>query len=463
MKNIVLKLFITIFAFPFCHTLEAAGNLQPETPDSSLVIRNVQVIDIENGQVLENRDIWIEDERIIEIGVDLKVSDAEEIDLSGHYVIPALFDMHAHIAHQNPWHEYQLALYRYFGIHYTQFMTGNEGLRKLADDHQIPSSDFIAPQIFLASELIDGDPPRWGEDHDGPVITDPEEVETHLEQLKEKGYSDIKVYDQLSEEVYLEILETAGKLGLRVVGHVPHSLSAENRLDARHQRIDHLEGYLELAFDGESSSDSPNRNELLNGFSRERMAEAAGITADRKIWNTPTHVVFSSLLDSAYTQEVMYGEFSNLPDPTLQNFWNGAAQNPNAMPHLKSEKFRKVHLEMIQILHESGAKIMAGTDAPLPVLLYGHSIHKELQYFVDAGMSPAEALETATVHPADFLELDNLGKIKEGYQAELVFLKENPLEDISNTLTFEGYFSGNQYMPQKNMKKLLLTIREELE
>jgi len=447
-----------------------AGNLNKSIKKPTgeiLVIQNVNIIDMDNGVVVKKSDILISENKILKVGQNLEVPEsAQTLNLDGRYVIPALFDMHTHISTENPWHEYHLALYRYFGIHAVNVTAGSDELKKLKTNNEKGVRKFILPEIYLASELIDGDPPLWGDDHNGPILTDTEVVEPTLLNLKEKGYKDIKIYNQLQEDVYLKMLETAEKLDLRVIGHVPYSLSLAKRLDFRHQRIDHLDGYLEVAYEGNQDvlqTPGIQRPKLLaDGFDEDKMIEAAQRTAKRGIWNSPTHVLFSSLTDSTYVDEVMNGEISKWLDPTLQKHWRGVVENENSMPHLRSEKYRDIHRNMISILHNSGAKLLAGTDAPQPVLLYGHSLHKELQYFVEAGLTPYEALKTATVNPAEFLGLDDQGKIKKGYLAEMVILKENPLTDIQNTLSIEGYVSANNYMDKQKMKELLISIKEKI-
>lgn len=438
---------------------------QKNTEEQTLIIQNVNIINMDEDRVFEERDILISNDKILRIGKNLDVLNGAEIqDLKGRYIIPALFDMHAHISTENPWYRYHLSLFRYFGIHSVNFMAGSDELKSLKK--QVENNNNVSPKIYLASELIDGDPPLWGEDHNGPVITDPENVEESLKELKDKGYSEIKVYNQLQEDVYLEILDLAEDLDLRVVGHIPYSLSINSRLDPRHKRIEHLDGYLELAYKGDRDvlqTPKFQRTTLLtDGFDKDKMTEAARKTAERDIWNCPTHVLFSSLTDSSYINEVMEGDIFNLLDPTLERFWNNVVQNKDQMPHLRSENYRDVHLEMIGSLHEEGAKILAGTDAPQPILLYGHALHKELQYFVEAGMTPFEAIETATVNPVEFLGLENQGKIKEGYKAELIILGDNPLMDIKNTLSIEGYISESSYMDRQEMRGLITSIKDQV-
>lgn len=437
--------------------------------NDTILLKNGNIITMISDEVLIDTDIRIKDDTIIEVGNNL-VNRVNErvIDLSGKYIMPALFDMHAHLSVENPWHPYQLSLFRYFGVHDVQFMAGNDDLLSLS--YKINEDEFDSPLpypgVYLASELIDGDPPLWGEDHNGPVLIDTTEVYSTLQSLKDKGYRDIKIYNQLSESIYLKILKEASKLDLNVTGHIPYEVKLNNRLRSQHHRIEHLEGYPDIGYIGdleEIEKAGLFRNLVMaRHVDWEKLESASRLTEWRGIWNTPTHVLFSSLLDTTYINEIWNGEYSILLDPAMKGFWSDVLSNDSTMPHLRSDEFRKWHLKMIQILHANGAKILAGTDSPLPFLLYGHSVHKELQYFVQAGMSPYEALRTATILPAKYLELTRRGKIQIGFYSELVILNSNPLENISNTLDIHSTLSGGEYIERVDFDKILIEFRTKM-
>lgn len=459
-----------IIAFLLAITVSETPNQQStheiRNESDTLLIQNANIINMDSEGVLRDMDILITDGVIIEIAPFIKPDkEMRVIKGKGKYVMPALFDMHAHIGEENPFLEYQLGLYRYFGVHHVNLMVSNDKIKTIKESIGGNfNNDLKIPNLYLASELVDGDPPLWGEDHNGPILVDVKKVEETLKELQTKGYKDIKVYNQLSEDVYLEILDSADRLGLRVVGHVPFSLSLEKRLDERQQRVDHLDGFGELAYDGDLSElpgmGMERLNMLVDNFYNDKFHSIAEETARKNIWVVPTHVLYSALLDQNYVYEIMKGEYSEWLDPTLAGWWAAIVNDENQMPHIRSEKFRDIHLEMISSLHKKGVRMMAGTDAPMPLLMYGRSLHKELELFLKAGLTPFEAIKTATVHPAEYLGLKDMGKIKEGYQAELIFLDENPLEDIENTLSISGYFSNNKYVPKADMEEYLKNLIE---
>lgn len=113
-------------------------------------------------------------------------------------------------------------------------------------------------------------------------------------------------------------------------------------------------------------------------------------------------------------------------------------------------------------MHKSGINIMAGTDTPIFYLTPGRSLHQELVELVEAGLSPLEAIKTATLNPAKFFELeDELGTIEEGKWADLVILNANPLENIKNTMQINGIIKQGNYFDRNKLDQILKRLDEE--
>ena len=146
--------------------------------------------------------------------------------------------------------------------------------------------------------------------------------------------------------------------------------------------------------------------------------------------------------------------------PFERNDWQAALQD--MVPEVQSEwltppswfepdmakrevRFQKYSIEMVGRMHKAGVPIGAGTDTPIGMAIPGYSLHNELAFLVRAGLTPLEALKSATIRPAEFLNLENkMGTIEVGKVADLVLLSANPLEDIGNTRKIELVISkGN--------------------
>jgi imidazolonepropionase-like amidohydrolase len=126
------------------------------------------------------------------------------------------------------------------------------------------------------------------------------------------------------------------------------------------------------------------------------------------------------------------------------------------------KKFLEKELEVVQLLHKAGVPFLAGTDTPPGVYIFpGFSLHEELQRFVDAGFTPLEALQTATLNPARFFQMeDRLGTVEKGKIADLVFLDGNPLQDIHNTQKVVAVILNGKYFSNSDLQKMLQRVEE---
>ena len=123
------------------------------------------------------------------------------------------------------------------------------------------------------------------------------------------------------------------------------------------------------------------------------------------------------------------------------------------------EMRRQRKLEIVGLMHRTGVRLLAGTDAPNPYVYPGFSLHEELELLVEAGLSPLEALQTATVNPAKFLRIERaIGTIEKGKLADLVLLEANPLENITNTRRISAVVVNGRYLPQETLWKLLAEV-----
>lgn len=115
-----------------------------------------------------------------------------------------------------------------------------------------------------------------------------------------------------------------------------------------------------------------------------------------------------------------------------------------------------IRRKLILALHEAGAGLLLGSDAPQVFNVPGFAIHRELGYLVATGLTPYEALLTGTVNPAVFFGQDQVfGTIETGKEADLVLLDANPLEDISNTRRIHGVMLRGRWLPRKELDGIL--------
>ncbi|MDX5422803.1 MAG: amidohydrolase family protein [Hymenobacteraceae bacterium] len=395
-----------------------------------LILRNVHLVDVEKGLVHQQQDVLITDGKITSFKPKKRqLKGLQVIDGKGRYVMPTLFDMHAHIGPQN---RNYLDSFLKYGVTGVRVMAGDEHLLSWSDS--IARGDLRGPALYVASPLYDGNPPLWGENHDGPVLEDKTRVRELVRKHQQTGYREIKVYNRLPEEVYLEILQAADEAGIKVAGHIPYTLSSEHFGDARHASIEHLDGMIQYATTltpaWEQGKEEGTRRTLYQQYNKAALAPYAAKIKRNGVWLCPTLSLYGNINREEVKQELeqLAGEE---PAGGLLGWWG-------SMPDQVKENFRLKHEGNRQFIQDHFLDyedhILIGTDSPNPYNLPGLAVHHEMEQLTEAGFSNAAVLKMATYNAARYLGLlDSQGTVTVGKAANLLLLDENPLEDIKNT------------------------------
>lgn len=458
---------------------------QQRTIEADLVIDNVVVISMETSSVEENQSVFLNGGVIVEIALSNEYSastDTTVIDGTGKYLIPGLADMHVHV-----WGESELPLYVANGITLVRNMWGEA--TTLAMRERVESGEVIGPRIVTAGRLVDGDPPRWGE-YSG-VATSPDEARALMDEQHHAGFDFFKIYNGLSAETFDSISAYSQQIGFPFAGHVPNAVPLKHALTSGIAAIEHLSGWTEAARHANSpyltrqqESDAAKRwanntkvaEQLKAGeltladlFDLSEARRLARLAEANRVWIVPTLVVNKRLVTSSRQAQA---EFER-PEMRFISPGTRASWNPSSDFRLKnysdeqleaSQIFFDWDLEMVRILHESGVSLLAGTDAPNPFVLHGFAIHEELQYLVDTGLDPYQALVAATRAPAEFLgALDDFGTITVGKRADLVLLDANPLEDIAATRQIAGVVLHGVWHSKFALDEILESIAASFE
>jgi imidazolonepropionase-like amidohydrolase len=254
----------------------------------------------------------------------------------------------------------------------------------------------------------------------------------------------VKVYSFLNQACYDAILATAKEIALPVSGHIPDALSVEHILAAGQNLIAHAEEVMKQA---------------QGNFDPERINYFAAIIADSDTWITPTLTTTRKIL------AIFDGLESELACPAVRclhpmalGIWSYLCENmyskiPPEHQQAIGKGFESFQRPFTKALHEKGCKLMTGTDALIPTNMPGFSVHDELAELVDIGLSPFEALATATIHPMAYLgELDTAGTIEIGKRAELVLLGADPLKDIRNSTKISGVLLANKWLDRAELQ-----------
>jgi hypothetical protein len=345
---------------------------------------------------------------------------------------------------------------------------------------EIASGKRSGPQIFFTGPFLDGDPPFF---QPSIVVRDAQEAAAAVQQLESEGVDFIKVQSRLSPLAYFAIAEASHRAGMRYVGHVPDSISARAASVAGQASIEHLTGILlacstredELRRRQLAASPLPGsvsqslqrqrvwQQDLLNSYSDQKAAELFQTLVANRTWQVPT---FPLLIHLAYlTPETdLAGDprLKYVPASVRKNWNEGRRENLAYQIAGEDEMRRRLVQSLFTVAKEmkiAGVPMMAGTDATAPNVFPGFSLHEDLYYLVQAGLTPLQALQAATIKPAEFLGRNaEQGRIAAGTRADLVLLNANPLDDILNTQKIDAVMVNGKYLSRGELDELLASV-----
>ena len=450
---------IILIPFALCGLIACSTAAAAITKNGSAniaAVTNVTIVDIEKGLTIPGQTVIIVNDRIDQIGAYGKIDipqGAKIIDGSMLYLMPGLVDAHVHYFDAPIFGRLLIAngvlLVRDMGM-------PNEYILNLRDE--LNRGDTLGPEIVTTGTILDGVPPLIPTISLG--IKTPEEGRAAVRQQAKAGVNMIKVYSGLGKEVFLAILDEAGKSGLKVVGHVPDTIYIEDAAQAGIGSIEHWNGFekalakllgepVEFAFSGIGSGyayllrlDEVNPQELHAFYQR---LQASGVTVD------PTVVTFKNFpnVDALDIQNLPHGEYIPQNLFTMwKSLWAGQTEFP--------DQFWQNWAEMVKEMNRAGIPLMVGTDLMVPGLIPGYSVHEEMAIWQEAGIPPVDILRSATSVPAQFMGLgDRMGSIGVGKTASMVLLRGNPLEDVRIAQQIEGLFLGGEYFSRKDLDRLL--------
>ncbi|MCI5107321.1 MAG: amidohydrolase family protein [Pseudomonadales bacterium] len=430
---------------------------KPETIDA-VAIENITLIDALNG-VRENQTVIFSGDEIIAVqSASVAHNASDVIDGSGRYLIPGLWDFHVHLTYEEALVDAMADLFLSYGITSVRD-TGGLLDKVLPVVEAMNAPDTLAPRVYYAGPLLDGDFVVYngiGRPEIGTSVPTDEAARQTVSMLADAGVSFIKIYEMVSPEVFAVLVAAAEELGLPIDSHVPLSMRASVAgpdVDA----IEHLRN-IEMDCAADAEALHARRLELLENpegitgadlraslHSLQRLPAVANydeaqcdqtIAAMSDTVMVPTLRLNSFNLVPAWERNDFEDALIRLP-AEVRETWRSQAMNRSQQPPGDST-FAEWSLFLTGRMHEAGVPIGAGTDTPINLSVPGYSLHSELDMLVRAGLTPLEAIETATLEPAKFFDLqDSMGSIDVGKVADLVMLGANPLDNISATKAIE--------------------------
>lgn len=452
--------------------LPACGNCQADP--SAFQLTHVTVIDGTGAAAQQDQTVLVREGRIANISGAPTPGDIRTIDARAKFLIPGLWDMHVHLLRKGRPEAYFPLL----------IANGITGIRDMGGDmsfadinqlrREIDSGLRLGPTIFAPGLLIDGPYPTLP--RITRVVRNADEASAAVTDLKQQGADFIKVYNRVPREAYFTLAATAKTLGIPFAGHIPASINAREASNAGQKSIEHLfnilfscssreDDLMRMKAQSLSSSDSGERIELreeylqltLASYDAKKAQALFERFAKNGTWQTPTLVQ-----RRAFAFPPM-----KTPDNPLMRFvpksqhwrWDpaqdGRLQGRSEARQEIERQFYEKDRALIIPMRAAGVRFLAGTDAPDGFAFPGFSLHDELGALVAAGLTPMEALQSATRNPAEYFGLRDAGTIHKGASADMVLLDANPLEDIRNTQKISAVVLRGRFYSKSNLSEML--------
>ena len=405
-------------------------------PKGTLVFRNARLFDPESGKVTPGTTVVLSGNRIQAVGADGEVqvpAGAEVIDAAGKTLMPGLWDMHAHLGPLD-------------GL--LNLAAGVTTVRDMANDtdflldlrRKIDAGEILGTRIIMAG-FMDGPGPYAGPTK--VLVDTQEEALAAVDNYAKLGYEQIKLYSSLDTKLVPAIVERAHAKGMRVSGHIPNGMSAEQAVRAGFDEIQHA-NFLLLNFLEGVDTRTPERFHAIGeraqeiDLKSERVKSFLALLKEKGTVADPTLGTFEEVyIDRVGVVRRSFAAVAERLPPTVQRGLLGGSVAPKG----KEERYTKSYDWMkgiVKALHDNGIPIVAGTDN-----MAGFALHRELELYVEAGIPALDALRSATIVPARVMKRDKeMGTVAPGKLADVILIDGDPTADI------------------KNIRRVVLTVRD---
>lgn len=445
---------LTLLAFIGIN-LNAQNKTQLEKNDpenDTYVIKKVNIIPMtKDNKVIENATIVIKDKIIQSINGPIPAN-AKTINGKGKWLIPGLIDMHVHNLVDGPYISYPtkgpamhfdtqnfMTLYVANGV--TTVFELSARAEHIGQRNEIIRGNVIGPRIALAA-LIDGGNANM-------TATTPSDGRQTVRLAKGEGYEFVKVYSQLEKETFKAIVDEAEKQNMKVVGHIPNA----------------FEGHTEEAFvpHFDLVAHAEEFSKQTDEFTDKEAERFAKMSKKNGTWLIPNLSNLVCIAKQARSLDSVRNlESFKYVHPLMQSKWivsNQYNKGTSAKRIAYFDKLVEFHVKIVKAFKKEGVPMVAGTDAGTSGIVWGFSLHNELELLVDAGLTNEEALASATRLGAEWLGIDDkIGTIETGKFADLILLDQNPLDNISNTQEISGVFVNGKWVDRNKIDAMLSRV-----
>ncbi len=431
--------------------------LKPQSAAPVMLIENVRLVSMVPGapEAEDGRSVLVRNGVVETVGPagSLAAPDgAVTVDGRGKTLMPGLIDAHVHV-----WDEAELAGYLAHGVTGVRNMSGMPFHLPLIA--RIEASKILGPDMITSGPILNSPGANAQANH--LLIATGEEARAAVAQQDEEGYRLIKVYSNLYREPYEAALDEAQKRGMGVTGHTPEGMREEGMPYDKPFRIA-FEESLGRGFQSIEHVESIVWHGLRDDLDEETMRALAEKIAASGDVVTPTLIAHDNLMRVAQSK----GDYLNRPDaetvnPVLRKidegtyvFWSNRDVTEYGLPH------RAFHLKATKMLHDAGVTLIAGTDAGIFTNIPGSALTRELELLVEAGLTPYEALKTATVNAGGALGFEKTGEIAPGFRANLILVDGDPLTNVSLVENPEAVILRGVYLDADKLEALRKGARQ---
>ncbi|MEO6192878.1 MAG: amidohydrolase family protein, partial [Thermoanaerobaculia bacterium] len=407
---------------------DLAAKLTHHPQGGGLAIRHARLFDPATLAIQPDMTVIVAGNRIQAVGKDAEVSvppGVEVIDANGKTLLPGLWDMHVHLSESD-------------GLF--NLAAGVTSVRDLANDidelqdmrRRWDSGEGMGPRVLMAG-FIDGPGPYAGPTK--VLVSTEREALEWVERYAKLGYVQIKLYSSLDPKLVAPIVKRAHELGLRVSGHIPNGMNAEQAVRAGFDEIQHTNFLLLNFLDPQIDTRTPARFAEVAKHGAEidlhsdRVKSFIALLKERGTVSDPTLATFEGMF-KAQPGEVdpsLAAVADRLPPQVQRGLYGGGLNPPAGEVQRYRDSYRAMQ-NMVKALYDAGVTIVAGTDG-----LAGFTLHRELELYVDSGIPAPEALRIATLGAARVMKRDQeLGSIAPGKLADMILVDGDPLNRISD-------------------------------
>ncbi|MCH8614514.1 amidohydrolase family protein [Sphingomonas sp. SM33] len=435
-------------------------------------------MDVKHSRTVADQAIVIEGDTIRAIGPDRSIAHkyaaTRTIDATGKFVMPGLWDMHVHFGGEQLIEENKdlLPLYVAFGVTTVRDCAEDISPSVLEWRSAVAEGRLLGPTIFTSGPKFEGYKPLWK----GTIeVGTPAEVETALDRLQAMKVDFVKITDNtLKPDIFLYALKAAKARGLKTSAHTPYALTIEQAVRTGLNSVEHIDYLIKAGSPHEATIGAEYAakkltygeasNKFVETFDPVYAAQEYRRLARLGVYVTPT------LNEGRVLAYLDRDDHSR--DPALAYIGPGLRKTydwrigraAKATPEQVEARHQEyeLSLKIVPMLRDAGIPILAGTDAGyLNSFIYpGEGLHEELERYVEAGLTPQQALYSATVTGPAFLgHSDRYGELASGKAADVLILNANPLNDIKATREISGVVLHGKWLDRGALDKLLANAK----